>query len=56
MGFSTSTANTAGESVLHDLGSFLASFLPEVLTVFAGLVALGIALHYVRKYVAGRKV
>lgn len=56
MGFSTTTAATVGHGLLTDLGQFLAGFLPDVLIVFAGLVALGVAIHYVRKYVAGRRV
>jgi hypothetical protein len=44
-GFASSTAAIATQ---------LATNLPLVLEVFAGLTALGIAVHYVRKWI-GRK-
>jgi len=53
---STTTAATAAGNLVSDLGQFLTSFIPTVLVVFAGLVALGVAIHYVRKYIAGRRV
>jgi len=44
-GFATSTATIASQ---------LQTNLPLVLEIFAGLTALGIAVHYIRKWV-GRK-
>jgi hypothetical protein len=37
-----------------NISSGLAGSIPLILAVFAGLVALGIAIHYVRKWI-GRK-
>jgi len=52
---STTTAGTIAGQVVSDLGSFLTSYLPSVFVIFVGLLALGLAIHYVRKYIARRK-
>jgi len=45
---------TAIATTTNDIGTALTGALPYVLGIFAALVGLGIAVHYVRKWI-GRK-
>jgi len=50
----TSTVTSIFSSFVADIGTNLANNLPTVLVVAAGLIGLGILIHYVRKWI-GRK-
>jgi len=52
----TSTIENASHLVIRDLGGFLGQYLPKVMTVFAGLIALGTGIYFIRKYVARKRV
>lgn len=50
-------ATTTGSiftTFIGDIGSVLSTNLPLILAVAAGLIGLGILVHYVRKYVGRR--
>lgn len=51
---STSTVGTIFGTFVDNIGSILSDNLGAVLLVAAGLIGLGILIHYVRKWV-GRK-
>jgi len=51
---STSTINTMIQSFLDTLSDSLTTNLPLVLQIAAGLVALGIVIRYIKRWV-GRK-
>jgi hypothetical protein len=51
---STTTVGTLVTSLTSDIGSVLTANLPLILTIMAGLIGLGILIHYVRKWI-GRK-
>lgn len=46
--------DTAFATTTAAITTSLTTYLPEVLAIFAGLTAIGIGVHYVRKWV-GRK-
>lgn len=48
---STSTTTTIFGSFVSDLGGVLASNLPTILVVLAGLVGLGILIYYSRRWI-----
>jgi len=50
----TSTVASIFSSFVGDIGANLTANLPVVLAVAAGLIGLGILVHYVRKWI-GRK-
>ena len=53
---STSTAATIAGTVVTDLGSFLTNYIPTVMVVFAGLLALGFGIYLIRKYIIRHRV
>lgn len=52
---STSTVNTIVAQVITDVGSILATSLPVIVGLFGILLGLGLAIFYVRKFIARRK-
>lgn len=50
----TSTVSSIFGAFVSDIGTNLTNNLPAVLVVAAGLIGLGILVHYVRKWI-GRK-
>jgi len=50
----TSTVTSIFSSFVSDLAANLTNNLPTVLVVAAGLIGLGILIHYVRKWVGRR--
>jgi len=52
---STSSALTIGTNAVADLGAVLTTLIPAVLAVVIGLLALGMAIRYVKRYISGRK-
>lgn len=52
---STSTALTIAENAVGDLGAVLSSLIPVVLAIVIGLLALGMAIRYIKRYISGRK-
>jgi len=50
----TSTVTSIFSAFVGDIGTNLTNNLPVVLAVAAGLIGLGILVHYVRKWI-GRK-
>jgi len=50
----TTTVATIFTSFTSDIGTNLSNNLPLVLAIAAGLIGLGILIHYVRKWI-GRK-
>jgi hypothetical protein len=51
---STTTVGTIFTSFTGDVGTILTTNLPLVLAIAAGLIGLGILVHYVRRWI-GRK-
>lgn len=48
------TTVTEVETLIAGISGAIAEYIPEVLIVLAGLIGLGFALRFVRKYI-GRK-
>jgi len=50
----TSTVSTIFGGFVSDIAANLTNNLPTVLVVAAGLIGLGILIHYVRKWIGRR--
>jgi len=55
MTLSTSTALTIATNSANDLGAVLANLIPVILVVVVSLMAIGMGIRYVRRYISGRK-
>jgi len=52
---STSTALTIAQNAANDLGAVLSNLIPTILVVVVALMAIGMGIRYVRRYISGRK-
>ena len=50
---SPTIAQSIGGIVVRDLGGFMVLYIPSVMVVFAGLLALGFGIYLIRRYIVG---
>ena len=53
--FGVASASAVFSALLEDISLILGTTVTAVMVIFAGLLGLGLAIRWVRKYIAGRK-